>query len=49
MISGGQVCMIETMKLQNSPAVAVSSGSVKAVHVSDGDAVDDELGALGLE
>ena len=41
--------MIETMKLQNSPAVAVSSGSVKAVQVSDGDAVDDELGALELE
>ena len=49
MISGGQVCMIETMKLQDSPAMAVYSGSVKAVHVSDGDAEDDELGALELE
>ena len=49
MVSDGQeVCVIEAMKMQNSLVAAVS-GKVKAVHVKEGDTVDDEQVLVELE
>ncbi|XP_043212234.1 propionyl-CoA carboxylase alpha chain, mitochondrial-like, partial [Amphibalanus amphitrite] len=49
LVSDGQeVCVIEAMKMQNS-LVAAIAGKVKAVHVKEGDTVDDEQVLVELE
>ncbi|XP_037074960.1 propionyl-CoA carboxylase alpha chain, mitochondrial-like [Pollicipes pollicipes] len=49
MVSEGQeVCVIEAMKMQNS-LVAAATGKVRAIHVKEGDTVEDEQILVELE
>ena len=41
MAEGLEVCVIEAMKMQNR-LVAAATGTVKAVHIKEGDTVDEE-------